>query len=338
MEPAKIDWKSLQWVFVEDELYEHINAPKWFDFSAPQEDSSADDVAWFCRPDCDHPVTADDFLKSTPKPSKKSANAYKTLLLGERNQRDFSIKRRGLHGAEDSENQNPNLSTPVNQHVRSLKAAVKSSSERKKPVDEPSRANEGPRLKSTLSARNLFAGGSILSQITDFVGELKRLASRAKEREENAEKLNSEKNRANLEEGTGQILKVKGDDTKERKPLLNVGVERSDGSEMSVSKEKTRMLRRVDETENLPLSLDMENVMPKRENILSQIRTSPPTPQCFSATRGTTKRTPAKETRTRFMETKILQEVKQNPEETEDGGERKMMDLFWLLKPCTPSG
>lgn len=50
MEPAKIDWKNLEWVFIEDELYEHINAPKWFDFSAPQEDHRADDVAWFCRP------------------------------------------------------------------------------------------------------------------------------------------------------------------------------------------------------------------------------------------------------------------------------------------------
>ncbi|KAL7208522.1 hypothetical protein ACSBR1_030294 [Camellia fascicularis] len=69
MEPAKIDWKSTNSVFVEDGLYEHINAPKWLDFSAP--DQSVDDEAWFCRPDCNHPKTVEDFLKSTP-PSKIS--------------------------------------------------------------------------------------------------------------------------------------------------------------------------------------------------------------------------------------------------------------------------
>lgn len=48
MEPAKIDWKRIESIFVEDELYEHINAPKWLDFLAPHE--SVDDEAWFCRP------------------------------------------------------------------------------------------------------------------------------------------------------------------------------------------------------------------------------------------------------------------------------------------------
>ncbi|KAK4794929.1 hypothetical protein SAY86_012923 [Trapa natans] len=70
MEPAQIDWKNVQWVFAEDELYEHISAPKWFDFSAPQQDCCTQDIAWFCRPDCNHPTTADDFLESTPKSSK----------------------------------------------------------------------------------------------------------------------------------------------------------------------------------------------------------------------------------------------------------------------------
>ncbi|KAI7985128.1 Lysine--tRNA ligase [Camellia lanceoleosa] len=67
MEPAKIDWKSINSVFIEDDLYEHINAPKWLYFSTP--DQSVDDEAWFCRPDCNHPKTVEDFLKSTP-PSK----------------------------------------------------------------------------------------------------------------------------------------------------------------------------------------------------------------------------------------------------------------------------
>lgn len=61
--------------------------------------------------------------------------------------------------------------------------------------------------------------------------------------------------------------------------------------------------RRVGEAENIPIPLDVENVMPKGENTLSQIRTSPPTPQCFSATCGTTKKTTAKGTRSRLMVT-----------------------------------
>lgn len=48
MEPAKVDWKNVQWRFVEDELYEHINAPKWVDFTAIHD--PVDDEAWFCRP------------------------------------------------------------------------------------------------------------------------------------------------------------------------------------------------------------------------------------------------------------------------------------------------
>lgn len=49
MEPAKIDWKRIESVFVEDSVYENINAPKWVDLLAPDQ-ASVDDVAWFCRP------------------------------------------------------------------------------------------------------------------------------------------------------------------------------------------------------------------------------------------------------------------------------------------------
>lgn len=148
-----------------------------------------------------------------------------------------------IHRSEDGENQNPNLSTPVDHQVRSLKAAVKLSNQKKKPVDELSRANDAPRLKSTLSARNLFAGRTILNQITEFVGELKKLASRAKEREVNTEKLNFEKKKADVKEGSGELLEGMGGEAKERKPLLEVGKDRCDGSEMSVSKEKHKLNR-----------------------------------------------------------------------------------------------
>ena len=44
MEPARIDWKRLEWHFEEDKNYENINAPKWVDFLSP--DKSVDDEAW----------------------------------------------------------------------------------------------------------------------------------------------------------------------------------------------------------------------------------------------------------------------------------------------------
>lgn len=50
MEPAKIDWKRIESVFVEDGLYENINAPKWVDFLAAEDEASVDVEAWFCRP------------------------------------------------------------------------------------------------------------------------------------------------------------------------------------------------------------------------------------------------------------------------------------------------
>lgn len=48
MEPAKINWKTVESIFIKDDIYEHINAPQWIDFTAS--DESVDDDAWFCRP------------------------------------------------------------------------------------------------------------------------------------------------------------------------------------------------------------------------------------------------------------------------------------------------
>lgn len=51
MEPAKIDWKNLEWNFTVDELYEHLNAPKFVDFSSLNHNTNNnDDEAWFCKP------------------------------------------------------------------------------------------------------------------------------------------------------------------------------------------------------------------------------------------------------------------------------------------------
>ncbi|GAU12672.1 hypothetical protein TSUD_121640 [Trifolium subterraneum] len=353
MEPAKIDWKNLEWNFTVDELYEHLNAPKFVDFlSLNHNNNNNDDEAWFCKPDCNHPKTAEDFLRS-PSPFKARSPFYlsENLPSGDQNRRDGKIKRRvpPLSSSTpqddkfrfnlDSENQNPNLGTP---QFKSMKSLIKSSEEKKKLVDETLQDNNKavPSLKSTLSAKNLFSRRPILNQITEFCNELKKLALRARERED-AENLNPVESKEEIvvHEKTPPVKALA-----ERKPLLEMSkAERSEG--MSV-KGKLNIKKRADEAENMPMTLDLENVRQKRENSLQQIRTNPPSPQCFSA--GLNKPNPSKGSKSRLMERGILEEVVQNKEVAKDsqaqnsksitiidGRETKALDMFWFFKPCT---
>lgn len=70
---------------------------------------------------------------------------------------------------EDSENQDPNGNA-----VRPMKAALKPSAEKKRVADGEGR--KVPRLRSTMSARNLFSGRDVLGQISEFCQEIKKLA------------------------------------------------------------------------------------------------------------------------------------------------------------------
>ncbi|KAK2637095.1 hypothetical protein Ddye_031887 [Dipteronia dyeriana] len=379
MEPAKIDWKRIESVFVEDKLYENINAPKWVDFLA-LEQNSVNDETWFCRPDCKHPKTAEDFLKTPP--TSKLPRLIERLPFGDRSQRDARLKRRGQNQSlfssnekskfnEDGENQNPNLPTPNNQQAKSLKATIKSSSEKTKLINDTSQNDDQvlPRLKSTLSARNLFAGRDILGHITDFCNELKKLASRAREREgeENVEKLNEKKSEVGVKkeevvtvsENCCEVLgELNAKENERRMPLLDVEKEKSESIEKQIKKK-----RFDDDAENRPIPLKLENVKHKGEQRVLQIRTNPPSPQCFSATRPapktttTTTTTPLKASVSRPMERKMFQEMEQNKVVRKEepsaekvktvsnvvdgrgggGGEARALDVFWFLKPCTLS-
>ncbi|KAK7401501.1 hypothetical protein VNO78_13036 [Psophocarpus tetragonolobus] len=366
MEPAKIDWKRLEWNFVEDELFEHINAPKWVDFLSL--DHSLNDRAdedWFCKPDCKHPKTAEDFLRSITPSKKGFSPGYvsENLPCGDKNRRDVKIKRRvpALSSAspqadkfrsnQDSENQNPNLFTPPTK-VNPVKEAIKSSEEKKKVVDDDTlEDNKVPSLRSTLSAKNLFAGRPILNQITEFCNELKKLAIRARERE-NAENLSPKESEEEVVEKktTNSVHALAGSDKKEkeRKPLLEVS--KPERLEELCVKGKQQRKKRLDEAENIPITLDLENLKHKREENLQQIRTNPPSPQCFSAARGFNKTTASKASKSRLMERGILEEIEQNKEILKespaeksrstavvDGRETKALDMFWFLKPCTLS-
>ncbi|GKV27500.1 hypothetical protein SLEP1_g36669 [Rubroshorea leprosula] len=355
MEPAKIDWKRIDSRFVVDSVYEHINAPNWVDFLSPEPQDAIGDQAWFCRPDCNHPKTAEDFLNTTPTSnSKRSAGVSQISPLKDWNQGNANVKRRGLRHSpnnishihpkfsEDSENQNPSLSTPPNQQANFFKAAaagaIKSSSEKKKQLlvdDNKSESEEVGGLKSTLSARNLFGSRDIFNHITEFCNELKKLATRVRERE------NEEKTAVVVKEPPpppprkilGEITEM---EVSEKKLLV-------DGN----AKDKPRRKKRGDEAENIPISVNLEKVVKhKGEERLLQSRTNPPSPQCFSA--------PSSKASTRsklMMERGVLEEVKQNKDEGVatvsssssssssiiDGRQARALDVFWFLKPCTLS-
>ncbi|PPD97507.1 hypothetical protein GOBAR_DD05465 [Gossypium barbadense] len=361
MEPAKIDWTRIDSRFVEDCVYEHINAPKWVDFLAPDpHQPSIDDDAWFCTPDCNHPKTAEDFLQPSP-PSKLPRRSVPGGGAG-----NFPF--RELNQGEEGNKLNLLVfqsSTIVktitqiyqllfpNHQAKSLKAAIKSSSEKNKPIITDgilqSQSDEIRPLKSSASARNLFAGRDILSHISEFCNELKKLASRAREREREE----------NTQDEKTQVL---GELDKERKPLLELGQEKhgiaNEKEKMKINRNRTH----GDEAENMTpsnISLNLEDVKHKNkgEEKLLQIRTNPPSPQCFSAPTKTTV-TPSKASRSRLMERGILQEVKQNKDmKTEkagssvsscsssvvnnvnvtDGRQARALDVFWFLKPCTMS-
>lgn len=103
---------------------------------------------------------------------------------------------------------------------------TKSSSEKKKQIEPRLQKVETPKLKSTLSARNLFAGRDILHQISEFCHELKKLATRVKERED-AEKLNQKKSPPTMLAVKEVVSEGPKEKEMERKPLLEVGKESS---------------------------------------------------------------------------------------------------------------
>ncbi|GAB2289022.1 hypothetical protein Dimus_023324 [Dionaea muscipula] len=384
MEPAKIDWKTIDSEFEPDDTYENINAPQWIDFLAHHQydyyaSSSTpldDDDTWFCRPDCKHPKTAEDFLRSTPPTSKllRSVSVSKFIGIGDWNWRDGNyLKRRGGLARSDEYVENHHHMTNL---LELAPTENKSSAEKKKKGQDDNNCKEKiekPRLKSNQSASDLFGGGGrdILNRITDLCNELKRMAMKGKQDDGggHADALTKKKNSnpvVELKNELGPANILIDDLVKERKPLLEVSKNKQHDAEkvlkeqnplqLEDSKDKARKKKkRAEDAENIhPLPLDLKNVKGEDEKRLLAIRTSPPTPQCFSATRdpaANTRPPPPKAPKSRLREKEILQEVKQNNKAEELGGktnarntspfasgrEGRALDVFWFLKPCTLS-
>ncbi|KAJ7972242.1 Polyadenylate-binding protein RBP47B [Quillaja saponaria] len=206
MDPENIDWSNIDSIFVEDDTYENFNAPKWVDLCAS--DALIDDEAWFCKPDCEHPKTVEDFHKSPryPKvkllrsmsisailPFKNSGTAEETSkTLAGKSSNSKALKTKGpnfsKNSHEDSENRNPNFSSPIpsgrtNPKKQTMKASNKNIQKLDGSLENSTNYDRKPRLKNTFSARNLFTGREILNQITEFCSEMKKLAVKNSKRE-----------------------------------------------------------------------------------------------------------------------------------------------------------
>ncbi|XP_047320331.1 uncharacterized protein LOC124924318 [Impatiens glandulifera] len=113
-EELKLDWKKIYSVFVIDDVYEHINAPQWVDFSLIDVPDNYDHL-WFCTPECNHPKTAQDFLKQLPSCTKlkKSASCNDDEVIRDSNLNRRRMLKKGSNTKceSDCENHNPNLSS-----------------------------------------------------------------------------------------------------------------------------------------------------------------------------------------------------------------------------------
>uniref|UniRef100_A0A0D9VQ42 Uncharacterized protein n=1 Tax=Leersia perrieri TaxID=77586 RepID=A0A0D9VQ42_9ORYZ len=306
MEPKDIDWSRVVSRYVRDETYEGIEAPRWADLTDPDSAAAAavDDEAWFCRPDCRHPKTAEDFLKLSPSPKGKLLRSVSAMMpFGERdtNLRDGNnnLKRRGAIAAtftppkskaaakkrfqDDSENQDPALATPppapapasrppfgAARWAKNAKDAIKSSAEKRPDIAEKetllSKNAAAPRqLKSTLSARNLFSGKDILGQISDFYNEIKRMAAG------NGSRPASEamEELSSFPMNDGDVVEKKGDDQVASEETIKEVVARKEiVAEKSPSPLKGKKI-----------GLKVEA---GKHSVLKEVKATPPTPQRFS--------------------------------------------------------
>ncbi|KAF9593255.1 hypothetical protein IFM89_021011 [Coptis chinensis] len=246
---------------------------------------------------------------------------------------------------EDQENENPNLSTPSKN--KNMKLTEKKKVLEKSPLDLIQEERKG-KLKSTLSASNLFAGREIFNQITEFCHELKKMVMKRKE----GESSKTLYERENSEESLEDVKKLEA--VEENRPLLKVEKGKSEAVDMNINEKKQRKLKR-DEKENKPITVDLKVTRHGQENLL-QVRTNPPSPQCFStdreplcrAKKGNTPLKPSK-----FIPVEkgvVLQEAEQNnrgeivEQQFTDKGtnqsisvagkEARSIEMFWILKPC----
>ncbi|KAG9449495.1 hypothetical protein H6P81_009460 [Aristolochia fimbriata] len=276
------------------------------------------------------------------------------------------ISKSGKKFRADGENENPNSTfspSPIRpiSTAKVLKESIKSSAEKKKKArnpnlgqhfssqaavaESPQEQKSLPRLRSTLSARNLFGGKDILNHVTEFCHELKKLAFSAKEKEKSG------------------VAKEKQPLVEEEQVACPIPEDQKDSSKENLQSKtmfspepgKKRQVKKQigGGRENHKLTVHPPDIP------TPQVRSCPPTPQRFPSSSTVqnlpkASTTPHKLPKPRAATERgvVLREVEPNKAGSKDPGaveddnvdvtkvavvadDARPLDVFWFLKPCT---
>ncbi|KAG8097060.1 hypothetical protein GUJ93_ZPchr0013g37387 [Zizania palustris] len=373
MEPKDIDWSRVVSRYVRDETYEGIEAPHWADLTNPEAGAAAvDDEAWFCRPDCRHPRTAEDFLKLSPSPKGKLLRSVSAMMpFGERdtNLRDGNntLKRRGAVAGggiaafispkpkaaakkrfqDDSENQDPALATPppppaasrlpfgAPRWGKNAKDTIKSSAEKR-----PDNAEKEALLGKNTAPRQLKSTLSARNLFSgrDILGQISDFYNELKRM---AGGIGSRPVSATMEElspssmNEGDVVEKVPSEEAAKEASARHGITQKCSSPMKGKK----------------IGLKVEAGKP---SVLKEVKATPPTPQRFpspSANRiknvkaggSPPLKKPLKEKVTPSKDLENSRDAKRQPfVGVKDMNNTKACDaegssssMFWFLKPCT---
>lgn len=311
MEPKDIDWSRVVSRYVRDETYEGIQAPRWVDLDDPDA-VAVDDHAWFCRPDCRHPKTAEDFLRHTPSPKGKLLRSVSTMLpFGERDANlrdgnDNNLKRRGAvpvgggtaafasptkpkaapkkRFQDDAENQDPALTTPppaasrppfgASRWAKNAKEAIKSSAEKR-----PDNAEKEALLSKHVPPRQLKSTLSARNLFSgkDILGQISDFYNELKRM------AGGGGNQQSASEGMEEMspIPINGSDVVEK-------VDCGSGCGGRIPLEAVKKVARQETVEKSPSPLKGKKVGLKVEagkqrspSVLREVKATPPTPQRF---------------------------------------------------------
>ncbi|KAK3148235.1 hypothetical protein QOZ80_3BG0292450 [Eleusine coracana subsp. coracana] len=314
MEPKDIDWSRVVSRYVRDETYEGIVAPRWADLADHNAGrADVDDEAWFCRPDCRHPKTAEDFFKLSPSPKGKLLRSVSAMLPFAERDANASNLREGNYNAkwrgggpggavaafaspkpkpvpkkrvfrEDSENQDPALATPpppasgrppfgATRWAKNAKEAIKSSAEKR-----PDNAEKEALLSKNTAPRQLKSTLSARNLFSgkDILGQISEFYDELKRMVGGAGNRSVTDTQEEI-----SLSPMKGNDVEEK-------VSSDDGIRAPVQSPIVKGLARQETVKKSPspikgkkVGLKVEAGKQRSPSVLKEVKATPPTPQRF---------------------------------------------------------